>query len=215
MLPAALHRGCFVTGTDTGVGKTVAACALLGILRDAGIGARGFKPFCCGVREDAERLAAASGPGHTVEDVNPFWYRTPAAPCAAAFIENRLPDIAHVLGMFQQLQRRAEAVVVEGAGGWLVPVTREVTLANLAKEMALPVVLVAPNRLGVLNHALLTARAVSQEGCALAGWIFNDLPGAYPEDEAAARATNRSMLEHLLECPLLGTLSSEGTFTPA
>lgn len=199
MPPSAPAPGLFVTATDTGAGKTFFAAALLAALRREGFAAAGFKPFCCGGREDAEALAAVTG--QTPDDVNPFWYRSPAAPLAAAMIEGRPPDLGLVRSAFARLSARA-FTVAEGAGGWLVPITPGYFMADLAADLGLPVVLVAPSRLGVLNHALLTLRAIRESGCPFLGWALNE---AEPESgsEDPARATNPALLEDLLGGPPL------------
>ncbi len=190
-------RGIFITATDTGAGKTFFASALLTALRREGFDACGFKPFCCGDRGDAEILASASG--CSLDSVNPFWYRTPAAPMAAAFIENRPPDLDLVRSVFEEAAT-SEFVVVEGAGGWFVPICNNYFMADLACDFGLPVVLVAPNRLGVLNHALLTLEAIRRCGCPFLGWVLNELSPAYND---AARATNPALLEEILGSPPL------------
>lgn len=116
--------GIFITGTDTGVGKTRVAAMLVRALRAASVDAVGFKPICCGGREDAELLAEASGGAVALNDVNPVWLRPPVAPYTAAMIEGRTVDVALVREKFTQLRAAHAAVIVEGAGGWLVPVAR-------------------------------------------------------------------------------------------
>lgn len=191
-------RGVFVTATDTGAGKTYFSAALLSALRREGVRCAGLKPFCCGGREDVEALAAATG--QAVEEVNPFWYRSPAAPMAAAMIEGRPPDLGLVREAFGRVSARA-FTVVEGAGGWLVPVTRDYFIGDLAVELGLPVVMVVPNRLGVLNHSLLTAEAIRRSGARLLGWVLNEPEP--PDKEDPARVTNPALLEELLGMPPL------------
>lgn len=191
----------FITGTDTNVGKTRIAVALVGLLREAGMDATGFKPIVCGGREDAEALQAVSGGVVTINEVNPVWMRPPVAPYAAAMIEARMVDLALVRNGFKQLRGNHGAVIVEGAGGWLTPVERNSTLADLAVEFALPVLVVAGNKLGALNHTLLTVRAVLAAGLPCAGVILNSTQLPAPDDAAAL--TNRAVLEQLLEVPVV------------
>ena len=154
----------FVTGTDTEVGKTYVSCLLIRALREAGIDAVGMKPISCGDRADAEALHAASDGAATLKEINPVWLRTPAAPYTAAMIEERPIDLALICDAFSQLKAAREVVVVEGVGGWRVPITQEYYVSDLAREFALPVLVVAANKLGALNHTLLTVDAVRQAG---------------------------------------------------
>jgi len=201
----------FITGTDTGVGKTRVAAMLVSALRASGTDAVGFKPICCGGREDAEALAAASGGAAILDDVNPVWLRPPVAPFAAAMIEGRMVDVALVREKFAQLRSTHEAVIVEGAGGWFVPVTRDFSMADLAAEFELPVLVVAANRLGVINHTLLTVAAIRACGLRCAGVILNHVQP--PADGDAALVTNEGVLGELLRVlpdgpvPLLGEMA--------
>ena len=112
----------FITGTDTGVGKTYATARLIRRLRAQGLDTVGFKPICCGARDDAEVLRAAADDALTLNEVNPVWLRTPAAPYTAAMIENRPIDLALIREGFASLRARHSSVLVEGVGGWLVPI---------------------------------------------------------------------------------------------
>jgi len=211
----------FITGTDTGVGKTFATALLLRHLRRRGIDCVPFKPICCGVRTDAEILLAAAGDeavaaGLTINEINPLWLRTPAAPWTAAMIEGRPLDLALVRDTYAALRaRHPGGVLVEGVGGWLVPITRELTVADLAREMNLPVIVVVKNRLGALNHTLLTVRHLQSIGLKCAGLIFNAGPtlNAATADaeteagEAIACHTNRAVCEDLLGVPILAELT--------
>ena len=111
----------FVTGTDTGVGKTSFTVWLLQRLRERGLRCAGYKPICCGDRDDAGLLQAASSPGLTIDDVNPVWLRTPAAPLTAATVEQREIDLQALRDRFVRLTERFDFVAVEGVGGWIVP----------------------------------------------------------------------------------------------
>ncbi len=208
----------FITGTDTGVGKTRVAALLVRALRAAGTDAVGFKPICCGGREDAVALAEAAG-GVALNDVNPVWLRPPVAPYAAAMIEGRMVDLALVRGKFAELRAAHAAVIVEGAGGWLVPVTRDFSMADLAAEFALPVLVVAANRLGVINHTLLTVAAIRASGLKCAGVILNQAHP--PADDDAAVVTNAGVLGELLAAlpggavPLLGEIGFGVEVLPA
>ena len=209
------HRGYFITGTDTNVGKTHVSALLLRALHAAGIAAAGFKPICCGGREDAELLAAAAGDRWSVNEVNPVWLRPPVAPYVASMIEGRFIDLELVREGFRRLRAASPMVIVEGAGGWLVPVTRDFSMADLASEFDLPVLIVAANRLGALNHTLLTVRAIQAAELRCAGVILNQLTP--PTDEDPAAITNASVLEELLadfSTPLLGEVPYGATTLP-
>ncbi len=189
----------FITGTDTGVGKTYVTARIVEALRARGESVAPMKPICAGDRDDAEQLFAAAGGVVPINQINPVWYRTPAAPYAAAMVENRPVDLALIHETFARLRTHYRHVIVEGAGGWLVPVERGMTMADLAVAFGLPVALVVRNRLGALNHTLLSVEAIRRSGLPFAGWIFNDIDA--PEDVAGA--TNAALLEELLGQPPL------------
>ncbi len=191
----------FITGTDTGVGKTRVARLILESLRADGIDAVGYKPVASGSREDAEILAAASG-GLSLDEINPVHFKNALAPAVAAMLENRTPDPAAMLAGYQSLRARHDIVVVEGAGGWEVPIAHGYRISDLAADLALPVVVVAANRLGALNHIILTVAAIRARGLACAGVYLNQL-----EDEMdTAMITNKGVVEELAEVPLLDHL---------
>lgn len=203
----------FITATDTGAGKTYVAAQIIRRLCASGLDAVGFKPICCGSREDAEILQAASGSGAPeINDVNPVWLRTPAAPYVAAMVENRPLDLALVRERYAALRGRHAAVVVEGIGGWLVPIERDFAVADLAAEFGLPVVVVVRNRLGALNHAALTVRAVQAAGLRCEGLVLNGGRAAAEEldPQEVALATNRAILEEWLGVPVLGEIGAGG-----
>lgn len=196
----------FITGTDTGVGKTYVTTRLIREQRAKGLDTVGFKPICCGVRDDAELLRAAADDTLSLNEVNPVWLRTPAAPYVAGLIENRLIDLALVRETFANLRARHASILVEGAGGWLVPIAQDYTFADLAVELALPVIVVVKNRLGALNHAALTVNHIRSSGLECAGLILNHPPLSTSEDsdpQQIALATNRSVLEELLRVSVL------------
>jgi dethiobiotin synthetase len=186
----------FLTGTDTGVGKTRIAAMLVRKRRAAGVDAVGFKPICCGDRADAERLREAAHGSVELNEVNPVWLRPPLAPYAAAMVEGRMVDLALIRETFTRLRTTRASVIVEGVGGWLVPIAREFSMADLAVEFGLPVLVVAANRLGAINHTLLTVRAVKNSGLECAGVILNQVSAPTVEDGAVV--TNRGVMEELL-----------------
>ena len=198
--------GWFVTGTDTGVGKTFAACALLHAWRAAGHRALGMKPVAAGVdaagqNEDVLRLAAASGIAAPARLVNPYLFAAPVAPHVAAAETGVAIDIGRIEAAFAALHDYADIIVVEGVGGFRVPLDADHDTADLAVALGLPVILVVGLRLGCLNHALLTAEAIEARGLQLAGWIANRLDAGMLRPEASIEA-----LRTRLTAPLLGDL---------
>ena len=200
----------FVTGTDTGVGKTHNVVQLLRLLRASGLRCAGMKPICCGDRSDAELLLAQSSEGLTIDQINPVWLRTPAAPLTAAKIENREISVPSLLLAFTALQAQVDLVLVEGVGGWLVPITAEYFMSDLAVALALPVLMIAQNKLGCINHTLLTLEAVRIRGLKCVGVVLNELPGLAD----TATVTNAEVLGQLCGVPILSGLSGDTTDLP-
>lgn len=203
--PIARH-GLFVTGTDTGVGKTLVACALLGAFTARGLTAVGMKPVACGmepaagilVNDDVERLIAASNVRAPREHVNPYCFAPPIAPHIAAANEGVVIELDRIVSSFHALAALAQLVVVEGVGGFRVPLGTNTDTAQLAARLALPVVLVVGLRLGCLNHALLTLESIAARGLKLTGWVANHVD---PKMDAADQ--NVRALEALIPAPLL------------
>jgi dethiobiotin synthetase len=190
-----MSRGIFVTGTDTGVGKTLVAVALLQALKETGCRAGGMKPVAAGLsgsqsalfNEDVHLISAVTGQTLLDRSMNPYLLREPVSPHIAADIAGISIDIDYIVGEFRKLQREHEFLVVEGAGGWYCPITDGRTMADVAVSLGLPVLLVVGLRLGCLNHALLTAEAIRRAGLPLAGWIANPIDpqmAALPENVA-------------------------------
>ena len=203
-------RGVFVTGTDTGVGKTIAACALVHALRARGVRVLPFKPIAAGAvahagrwaNEDTRALAAAAGLGDdALELVTPVLLKEPLAPHIAAAREGRSLALPPIRAAFERLCADGAFVVAEGVGGFRVPLDAGTDTTDLARLLALPVVLVVGLRLGCLNHALLTRDAIAASGLALTGWIANTLDPAM-----AARDENIAALDQRLGAPRLGLL---------
>jgi dethiobiotin synthetase len=199
----------FIAGTDTGIGKTHAACALLHALRRAGHHVCGMKPVASGCVEtadglrndDALALQAASSASLPYASINPIALRDPLSPHLAAAHDGVEISLAPLRAAFDHLQADHRCVVVEGVGGWLVPLAPGLFAADIAKQWRLPVILVVGLRLGCLNHALLSARAIIDDGCQLLGWIGNSIdPAMEALDE------NLATLERLLPSPCLGVL---------
>jgi dethiobiotin synthetase len=201
----------FITGTDTGVGKTHTAVQLLRLLRAAGTRCVGMKPICCGDRRDAQLLLAASSDGVTIDDINPVWLKTPAAPIVGSLMEQVNIDIEQILAAFHALQNGFEHVLVEGVGGWMVPIRPDYFVSDLAVEMKLPVLVVAQNRLGCLNHIALTVQSVISHKLCCAGIVLNGVP--LPSDVAAL--TNADILKKILNVPLLAGVGKNLMELPA
>ncbi len=200
----------FLTATDTGVGKTHTAIQILRLARAAGIRCAGMKPICCGDRDDAAGLLVACSEGLTIDQINPVWLKTPAAPLTASRIEQVQINVDLILETFADLQGRVDFVVVEGVGGWLVPIREDFFISDLAAAMGLPVLVVAPNRLGCINHTLLTVRSITAEGSRCAGVMLNDLSGSAD----VASTTNAEILRRVMEPPLLTSLTTELVVLP-
>jgi dethiobiotin synthetase len=199
-------RGYFVTGTDTGVGKTVVACALVRALRVAGRDVGVMKPAETGVGPDgpldALALRTAARVDDALEEICPVQLALPAAPSVAAADEGTGVDLARVRKTFDALAARHETMVVEGAGGLLVPLAEGFTMADLAAELGLPVLLVARAALGTINHTLLSLEAIEARGLALAGVVVSHAGG--PLSDADAR--NLAALRDALGARLLGEI---------
>jgi dethiobiotin synthetase len=201
----------FVTGTDTEVGKTFATCALLLSLRRQGYRAVGMKPVAAGTdadgrNEDVERLIAASGLAAPRELINPYLFQPPIAPHIAADEAGVTIDIGRIADAFDRLRGMADAVLVEGVGGFRVPLDRRGDVADLAQRLALPVILVVGMRLGCISHALLTVDAVAARGLTLAGWIANRIDPSMPRFEE-----NLSALRERIDVPLFGVIPPAST----
>lgn len=201
------HMSFFITGTDTGVGKTYVTELLLTTLRAAGRDAVGYKPVACGDRDDAVGLAAASG-GIDLDEVNPIFLKTPVAPYVAAMLENRSIEPEALIAGYRHLAAQHDMVLVEGAGGWEVPLAPGYRISDLAADLALPVILVVGNRLGALNHALLSVEAIRAKGLTCAGFYLNQLA----DEMDTAMITNKSVLEDLMGVPLLDHLIFQQNF---
>ncbi len=190
----------FITGTDTGVGKTWFTCWLVRQWRARGHDAIGLKPIGAGGREDAELLQAASGRTLTLDLINPVHLREPAAPLVAAREENRAIDFAALNTAVLRLTAHHSHVAVEGVGGWRVPLGPGCEVRHWARDLGLPVVVVARAGLGTLNHTLLTCESIRAIGLPCAGVVLN--PGAEPGGLTLARRTNAAVLQDFLGLPV-------------
>lgn len=203
-------KGLFITGTDTGCGKTEITLGLMQALQQRGERVLGMKPVASGAvpsadglrNEDALRIQAQCSGGLAYDLVNPFAYEPPIAPHLAAEAVGRPIDMSRIVDIYRSLTRMADRVVVEGVGGWSVPLDgRSATLADLALRLETPVILVVGLRLGCINHALLTDAAIRQSGIRLLGWVANQV-----EPQMASFEGNLRTLRERLSAPYLGVV---------
>jgi dethiobiotin synthetase len=204
------HHGVFVTGTDTGVGKTLVACALILAVAATGRRVVGMKPVAAGAQADAQgmlvnddvvRIMAASNVAAPRTNVNPYCFAPATAPHLAARASGVEIVLEEILAAYWKLAALAEFVVVEGVGGFCVPLNAREDSADLARHLGLPVLLVVGMRLGCLNHTLLTAQAIRAQGLRLAGWIANRI-----DPSMAVAEENVTALAERLAAPLLGEI---------
>jgi dethiobiotin synthetase len=197
-----MGSGIFVTGTDTGVGKTRIASALLRAFAQAGKSAVGMKPVAAGREngrwEDVDAVMRASNVSVPRELVNPYAFEPPIAPHIAARLAGVEIDLENIARAYAALALRADVVVVEGAGGFMIPLNARQSSADLARRLGLPIVLVVGMRLGCLNHALLTHHAVQDAGLECAAWVANCIDPDMPYLQE-----NIMSLRERLPCPLL------------
>jgi dethiobiotin synthetase len=198
---------CFVAGTDTEIGKTLVSSALLHALGQQGVRAAGMKPVAAGAElrhgvwrnEDVDAIAAAAPLQLPTPLTTPYLLRTPAAPHIAAALEGVTIEPHRILEAYAQVRQQAQAVVVEGVGGFRVPLTDGYDTADLARDLALPVILVVGLRLGCISQALLTAEAIAARGLTLAGWVANTADPAMGH-----MAQNIQAIAARIQAPLLG-----------
>ena len=202
-------QGYFITGTDTEIGKTTASLALMRAFKQQGHQVAGIKPVAAGCQatpdglrnDDAVLLRSESSMVLSYELVNPFAYEPPIAPHIAASQSNWPIDINIITDAYEKVAAQADIVIVEGVGGWAVPINECHTMADVAKALNLPVILVSGIRLGCLNHTLLTYEAITFKGCQCAGWIANLL-----SETNAVALQNIEYLKNRLSVSYLGTL---------
>jgi dethiobiotin synthetase len=201
----------FITGTDTGIGKTRVACDLVSQLVASGQKVAAIKPVASGCdptpqglrSDDALCLMSVMNVPLAYEQVNPYAFEPPIAPHIAAQAAGVAIDLAEIARLADTIA--ADVLVIEGVGGWCVPLGEEQMLAELVRQLRARVILVVGMRLGCINHALLTARRIQQDGCSLEGWIANCVDPDMPE-----YSNNLKTLENLLPVPLLGEVPWQG-----
>jgi len=204
-----MTKGIFITGTDTGIGKTVISCAMLEKLKQMGFRAQGMKPIASGCElteqglrnEDAEALIENSSFVQSYDLVNPYAFEPPVAPhLIAAELEVGI-NFDVILENFKQLEVGMDYVIVEGVGGWQVPINEKQTVADLAIKLNLPVVLVVGVRLGAINHAMLTYDAICQSGLDCMGWVANIV-----EENMLNSNENIEAIQQRIKAPLLAKI---------
>jgi dethiobiotin synthetase len=211
-----VNTAWFVTGTDTEVGKTAVSCALLLAAAKLGLSTAAVKPVAAGCdsngqNEDALQLMACMSEQMDYEQVNPVALEAAIAPHIAAQQQGKLIRASRLAGICRGVMLGpAEFVLIEGAGGWRVPIGPRETLADLAAQLRVGVILVVGMRLGCINHALLTAEAIRRDGLELAGWVANQ-----PGEAMTCHRENLDTLRDLLPAPLLGEIPRVSPFDPA
>jgi dethiobiotin synthetase len=205
-----MGKGIFITGTDTGVGKTFVACGLAVLLRELGYKVGVMKPAETGcmerdgklIADDAVRLKEASGCEFPLEKICPYPFREPLAPSVAAERDGARIDIDQLMEVYGEISSAHDITIVEGAGGLMVPILPSYTYADLARVLRLPVLVVAANRLGVINHLLLTLEHASCKGLSVLGYLLNQIES----QPSPAAETNREALVSLTGVPCAGEI---------
>ena len=201
--------GLFVTGTDTGCGKTEISLGLMAALQAQGLSVLGMKPVASGClttpdglrNEDAQRLLRQGSSVQPYARINPYAFAPPIAPHLAADEAGVRIELAVIESAYAALQQAADRVIVEGVGGWRVPLGADLFVGDIPRTLDLPVILVVGLKLGCINHALLTADSIRASGCRLAGWVANQV-----DPEMVARDANLATLEARMTAPCLGVI---------
>ena len=203
------HKAIFITGTDTGIGKTFYSCRLLETLNAKNYSTLAMKPVAAGAtnnhgtlkNEDAVDLQQCASVKLSYQEVNPYCFSAAIAPHIAADKEGQKISLKFIQDQFLKLKEKADFVIVEGVGGWQVPLNGSQTIADLAALLQIPLVLVVGIRLGCINHALLTVNSIQQSSVSFAGWVANIL-----EPEMSALDENIITLQQLIPVPLLDVI---------
>jgi dethiobiotin synthetase len=206
-----MSRGIFITGTDTGVGKTYVAAGIAIALKERGIYVGVMKPAETGcsmragrlIPRDALRLMKAAGVRDSLSLVNPYRFRQPLAPSTAASLERKKISLDKIINVYQKLSTRHEFMIVEGAGGIMVPLSQNVTYLDLAEALDIPVLIVARPGLGTINHTLLTVFALLERNVTIAGIVINHANERKP---GLAERTNPALIEKLSGVTIAGII---------
>jgi len=207
----------FITGTDTGIGKTWFTVSLMTMLKKNGFSVMGMKPFATGatmtkeglINEDARLIMQSCSKSVSYDLINPFVCEHPAAPTIAAKGDNKNIDLDQIIKNYKTLKSMADVVVVEGIGGWRVPITEEHYLSEFVKRLDLSIVLVVGIKLGCINHAILTSEAVRADGHNLCGWASSRLDRVYSHGEETV-----STIKKRLNCPHIADFAFCSDFEP-
>ena len=202
-------RGCFITGTDTDIGKTSICLALVEVLKKNSYRVAAMKPVASGCEEsvdgrrnkDALLMLQHTGSCHDYRTINPFALSLPSAPLLAAQHDGVEIEAGPILESFHILSENADVVLVEGVGGWHMQLNEDLWLSEVVKNLNLPVIMVVGLRLGCINHALLTAEAIAGSGCWMLGWIGNQIDPSYKDSDSTI-----ALLSRLLAAPLIGSI---------
>lgn len=203
-----MDKGFFVTGTDTGVGKTIITAGIAASIREKGISVGVFKPMMCGVKREDEKsdaffLKKMSGDAHSLEKINPFQFDGWITPYLAAKRENRTISLEDVKQTWMDVKDSRDFYLIEGAGGLLVPMGSDYLAAHVAQEIGYPLLIVARPGLGTINHTLLTIDVAQRMGLIVAGVILN---GLKPGQKGEVEKTNPQLIEKFSGVPVLGTV---------
>lgn len=195
------YKGIFITGTDTGVGKTFIACIIAQELRKKSISVGVMKPVSSGGRQDALLLKKSAGVDDSIDIINPVYFKKPLAPCIAARFENRNINLIKILKSYKNLCRRHKFLIIEGVGGLMVPITSKMFIADLAGLFGLPLIIVSRPGLGAINHTLLTINYARQRRLKILGFVVNYIK---PLKKGFAEKTNPKIVGELGKIKFLG-----------
>lgn len=195
------HKGIFIAGTDTCVGKTYIAGGIARRLREKGVSVGVMKPISSGGREDAILLKKSAGVDDSLDDINPVYFKNPLAPWVAATLQRETINITKILNAYKNLCRRHKFLIVEGAGGLMVPITRSLYMVDLARMFGLPIIIVSRPGLGTINHTLLTINCARRYGLRVLGFVVN-YTSRYRK--GLAEKTNPSVISKLGKVRFLG-----------
>lgn len=206
----------FITGTDTSIGKTWFTLSLMNLLKERGYKVLGMKPIASGavvendslINDDARLIMEAGSEPAEYKFINPVVYEQPVSPNIAAALSNKELELDKIVDCYRELESQCEKLVVEGVGGWRVPVSDELSLVDMVRALGLPVILVVGLRLGCINHAILTAEAIKKDGLSLVGWVCNQLDENYKCIEETIKTINTA-----IDCPCIAHMPFNITHT--
>ena len=205
-----MFKGFFITGTDTGVGKTVVAGAVIKVMQSIGVKACAMKPIESGCGKEGDVLIPYDGTflkqaahmDEPIRQVTPFCFESPLSPLAASEIEGRKISIDEIKKAYYKLYKSYEAIVVEGVGGLMVPIRKDYYIVDLAREFSLPLIIITKPGLGTINHTMLTVNYALEAGLEVAGLIINY---SRPPENSLAEKTNPQILKEICPVPVIGT----------